>query len=154
MYLASKTGRFLPKSIPDRYKTLQWLMFQMGGLGPMLGQNHHFRLYAPEKIPYAIERYTNEANRLYRVLDTQLRNNRFIAGKHYTIADIAIFPWTRNWEKQGVDISALVHFQRWFTEISARPAVQRGVSVLAALRPASYDAKAKDILFGQKQYRR
>ncbi len=152
IYLAGKTGRFLPQSTTDRYKTLQWLMFQMGGLGPMLGQNHHFRLYAPEKVPYAIDRYTNEALRLYRVLDKQLESHRYVSGNEYTIADIAIFPWTRNWEKQGIDILKLKHFNRWFNEIQQRPAVERGLSVLASLRKPSYDSQAKDILFGKQQY--
>jgi GST-like protein len=154
IYLAGKTGRFLPQSTTDRYKTLQWLMFQMGGLGPMLGQNHHFRLYAPEKVPYAIDRYTNEALRLYRVLDKQLESHRYVSGNEYTIADIAIFPWTRNWEKQGIDILKLKHFNRWFNEIQQRPAVERGLSVLASLRKPSYDSQAKDILFGKQQYQR
>ena len=154
IYLAGKTGRFLPQSTTDRYKTLQWLMFQMGGLGPMLGQNHHFRLYAPEKVPYAIDRYTNEALRLYRVLDKQLESHRYVSGNEYTIADIAIFPWTRNWEKQGIDILKLKHFNRWFNEIQQRPAVERGLSVLASLRKPAYDAQAKDILFGKQQYQR
>jgi GST-like protein len=154
IYLAGKTGRFLPQSTTDRYKTLQWLMFQMGGLGPMLGQNHHFRLYAPEKVSYAIDRYTNEALRLYRVLDKQLESHRYVSGNEYTIADIAIFPWTRNWEKQGIDILKLKHFNRWFNEIQQRPAVERGLSVLASLRKPAYDAQAKDILFGKQQYQR
>lgn len=154
IYLAGKTGRFLPQATTDRYTTLQWLMFQMGGLGPMLGQNHHFRLYAPETIPYAIDRYTNEALRLYRVLDKQLESNRYVSGNEYTIADIAIFPWTRNWEKQGIDILKLKHFNRWFNEIQQRPAVERGLSVLASLRKSSYDSQAKDILFGKQQYQR
>ena len=154
IYLAGKTGRFLPQSTTDRYKTLQWLMFQMGGLGPMLGQNHHFRLYAPEKVSYAIDRYTNEALRLYRVLDKQLESNHYVSGNEYTIADIAIFPWTRNWEKQGIDILKLKHFNRWFNEIQQRPAVERGLSVLASLRKPAYDAQAKDILFGKQQYQR
>jgi GST-like protein len=154
IYLAGKTGRFLPQSTTDRYKTLQWLMFQMGGLGPMLGQNHHFRLYAPEKVSYAIDRYTNEALRLYRVLDKQLESHHYVSGNEYTIADIAIFPWTRNWEKQGIDILKLKHFNRWFNEIQQRPAVERGLSVLASLRKPAYDAQAKDILFGKQQYQR
>jgi GST-like protein len=154
IYLAGKTGRFLPQSTTDRYKTLQWLMFQMGGLGPMLGQNHHFRLYAPEKVSYAIDRYTNEALRLYRVLDKQLESHHYVSGNEYTIADIAIFPWTRNWEKQGIDILKLKHFNRWFNEIQQRPAVERGLSVLASLRKPSYDSQAKDILFGKQQYQR
>jgi GST-like protein len=123
-------------------------MFQMGGLGPMLGQNHHFRLYAPEPIPYAIERYTNEAKRIYSVIDKRLSQHRYIAGKTYTIADIAIFPWTRGWEKQGMDLKNYPHFERWFTEINERPAVKRGLEVLTALRKPSLDSTAKKILFG------
>jgi GST-like protein len=148
LYLANKSGRFLPKSLRRKYETLEWLMFQMGGLGPMLGQNHHFRLYAPEPIPYAIERYTNEAKRIYSVIDKRLSQHRYIAGKTYTIADIAIFPWTRGWEKQGMDLKNYPHFERWFTEINERPAVKRGLEVLTALRKPSLDSTAKKILFG------
>ncbi len=148
LYLANKSGRFLPKSLRGKYETLEWLMFQMGGLGPMLGQNHHFRLYAPEPIPYAIERYTNEAKRIYSVIDKRLSQHRYIAGKTYTIADIAIFPWTRGWEKQGMDLNSYPHFERWFTEINERPAVKRGLEVLTALRKPSLDSTAKKILFG------
>ncbi|MDP3083841.1 MAG: glutathione S-transferase N-terminal domain-containing protein, partial [Rubrivivax sp.] len=97
LYLAGKTGKFLPTDTRGKYKTLEWLMFQMGGVGPMLGQAHHFRVYAPEKIAYAVERYTNEAKRLYGVMNSQLAKSRYIAGPEYTIADIAIFPWLRSW---------------------------------------------------------
>ena len=148
LYLANKSGRFLPKSLRRKYETLEWLMFQMGGLGPMLGQNHHFRLYAPEPIPYAIERYTNEAKRIYSVIDKRLSQHRYIAGKTYTIADIAIFPWTRGWEKQGMDLKSYPYFERWFTEINERPAVKRGLEVLTALRKPYLDSTAKKILFG------
>ena len=103
LYLAGKTGKFLPTSTRGRYEVLQWLMFQMGGVGPMLGQAHHFRIYAPEKIPYAIERYTNEARRLYGVMDKRLAKSRYIAGTEYSIADIAIFPWLRSWKNQGIE---------------------------------------------------
>ena len=150
LYLANKSGRFLPKSLRGKYETLEWLMFQMGGLGPMLGQNHHFRLYAPEPIPYAIERYTNEAKRIYSVIDKRLSQHRYIAGKTYTIADIAIFPWTRGWEKQGMDLKSYPYFERWFTEINERPAVKRGLEVLTALRKPYLDSTAKKILFGHK----
>ena len=150
LYLANKSGRFLPKSLRGKYETLEWLMFQMGGLGPMLGQNHHFRLYAPEPIPYAIERYTNEAKRIYSVIDKRLSQHRYIAGKTYTIADIAIFPWTRGWEKQGIDLKSYPYFERWFTEINERPAVKRGLEVLTALRKPYLDSTAKKILFGHK----
>ena len=101
VYLAAKTGRFLPSSDRGKFEALQWLMFQMGGVGPMLGQNHHFRLYAPEKIEYAINRYTNEAKRLYGVMDRRLAKSKFLAGKQYSIADMATFPWLRNWQKIG-----------------------------------------------------
>ena len=103
LYLAAKTGRFLPADLRGRYRTLEWLMFQMGGVGPMLGQAHHFRLYAPEKIPYAIDRYSNEAKRLYGVIDKRLATSQYVAGDEYTIADIAIFPWLRSWKNQGID---------------------------------------------------
>jgi len=154
LYLAAKTGKFLPKSTRAKYDVLQWLMFQMGGLGPMLGQNHHFRIYAPEKIDYAINRYTNEAKRLYGVLDKQLSNHPFIAGKEYSIADIAIFPWTRNWKNQGIEIDEFPHFKKWFEKISARPAVRRGVEVLTNLRKPLMDDKAKELLFGASQYQK
>jgi len=151
LYLASKTGKFLPKSTTDKFKVMEWLMFQMGGVGPMLGQTHHFRLYAPEKINYAIDRYTKEANRLYGVMDRQLAKNEYIAGKTYSIADIAIFPWLRNWKNQGVDLPQYPHVQAWFNTIEKRPAVMRGVEVLAHLRKPFHDAQAKDVLFGVKK---
>ncbi|MBT8595329.1 glutathione S-transferase family protein [Polynucleobacter paneuropaeus] len=154
LYLAAKTGKFLPKRTRAKYDVLQWLMFQMGGLGPMLGQNHHFRTYAPEKIEYAINRYTNEAKRLYGVLDRQLSKHPFIAGKEYSIADIAIFPWTRNWKNQGIEIDEFPHFKKWFEKISARPAVRRGVEVLTNLRKPLTDDKARDLLFGASQYQK
>jgi GST-like protein len=154
LYLANKTGRFLPKSIRGKYETMEWLMFQMGGLGPMLGQNHHFRLYAPQKIDYAIERYTNEAKRLYGVLDERLKKNKFIVGNEYTIADIAIYPWTRRWDKQGMDLKNYPNFKRWFEMVGARPAVQRGVEVLTTLRKPEMDPKEKEQLFGATQYQR
>ena len=148
LYLASKTGKFA------KYEVLQWLMFQMGGLGPMLGQNHHFRLYAPEKIEYAINRYTNEAKRLYGVLDRQLKDNPYIAGKSYSIADIAIFPWTRNWKNQGIEINDYPHFKAWFEMIGERPAVKRGCEVLIALRKPLTDNTAREQLFGSTQYQK
>lgn len=154
LYLAAKTGKFLPKSTRGKYEVLQWLMFQMGGLGPLLGQNHHFRIYAPEKIEYAINRYTNEAKRLYGVIDHQLKDNLYIAGKSYSIADIAIFPWTRNWKNQGIDINEYPNFKRWFEMIGERPAVQRGVEVLTALRKPLHDDKAREQLFGSSQYQK
>ncbi|MDN4588677.1 glutathione S-transferase [Xenophilus aerolatus] len=154
VYLAGKTGRFLPEGDRARYEVLQWLMFQMGGVGPMLGQAHHFRMYAPEKIGYAIDRYTNEAKRLYGVIDKRLSKSAFIAGDDYTIADIAIFPWLRSWENQGIVLTEYPHLKAWFDRIAARPAVQRGVKVLADLRKPITDDKARDILFGKSQYER
>ena len=154
VYLASKTGKFLPRSDRAKFEVLQWLMFQMGGVGPMLGQNHHFRLYAPEKIEYAINRYTNEAKRLYGVMDKQLASNKFIAGKTYSIADMAIFPWLRNWQNQGIDFADYPHLKQWFDQIAARPAVQRAVQVLADLRKPITDDKARENLFGTTQFKR
>jgi GST-like protein len=129
-------------------------MFQMGSVGPMLGQAHHFRVYAPEKIPYAIERYSNEAKRLYRVMNDQVAKTRYIAGNEYTIADIAIFPWLRSWKNQGIDWNDFPNLKGWFDEIAARPAVARGVEVLAALRKPITGDKERNILFGAEQYKR
>ena len=154
LYLASKTGKFLPKGDRAKFEVLQWLMFQMGGVGPMLGQNHHFRQYAPEQIEYAVNRYTNEAKRLYGVMDKQLATSKFIAGNSYSIADIAIFPWLRNWQNQGIHWANYPHLKQWFDLIAARPAVQRGVEVLANLRkPIQHDDKAREVLFGSTQYK-
>jgi GSH-dependent disulfide-bond oxidoreductase len=152
LYLAAKTGKFLPKSDRQKFEVLQWLMFQMGGVGPMLGQNHHFRLYAPEKIPYAIDRYTNEAKRIYGVMDRRLQVSKFIATNQYSIADMAIFPWLRNWANQGMDWADYPTLKTWFDTINARPAVQRGVTVLADLRKPITDDKAREVLFGKTQY--
>ena len=152
LYLAAKTGKLLPKSDRLKFQTLQWLMFQMGGVGPMLGQAHHFRIYAPEKIDYAINRYTSEAKRLYGVMDRQLAHSKFIACGQYTVADVAIFPWLRSWENQGIDWADYPHLHDWFERIGARPAVQRGVQVLADLRRPLQDDKARAILFGSQQY--
>ena len=154
LYLASKTGKFLPENLRDRWATLQWLMFQMGGVGPMLGQAHHFLGYAPEKIPYAMNRYSKEANRLYGVMDRRLAESRFIACGEYTIADMAIMPWLRFPERQGVNIAEYPHVKKWFDGIAARPAVQRGLKVLADLRKPVMDDKAKEILFGATQYQK
>ena len=153
LYLAAKTGKFLPKSDRTKFEVLQWLMFQMGGVGPMLGQNHHFRIYAPEKIPYAIDRYTNEAKRLYGVMDKQLALGKYIAGSSYSIADMAIYPWLRNWKNQGIDWADFPRLKEWFDLIGERPAVKRGCEVLADLRkPLQNDKKAMETLFGKGQY--
>ena len=154
MYLAAKTGRFMPEDIRGRYDVLQWLMFQMGGVGPLLGQAHHFRIYAPEKIPYAIDRYSNEAKRLYSVMNKRLAKSTYLAGAQYSIADIAVFPWLRSWKNQGIDWNDHPHLRGWFDEISARPAVMRGVEVLAKQRKPLVDDKARDVLFGKTQYDR
>lgn len=151
LYLAGKTGRFLPQATSAKYEVLQWLMFQMGGVGPMLGQAHHFRIYAPEKVPYAIERYTNEAKRLYGVMDKRLAQSRYLGGAEYSIADIAIFPWLRSWQNQGIDWQHYPHLRAWFDEIGARPAVQRGVQVLADLRKPLTGQREREVLFGQRQ---
>lgn len=154
VYLAGKTGRFLGRTDRQRYEVLQWVMFQMGGVGPMLGQNHHFRQYAPEKLPYAIDRYTNEAKRLYGVIDRRLAASAWLGGDDYSIADIATWPWLRNWKNQGIELADHPHLSKWFHAIEERPAVQRGVKVLADLRKPITDDKAREILFGSTQYQR
>jgi GST-like protein len=146
VYLAGKSGKFLGNTDREKFNTLQWLMFQMGGVGPMLGQAHHFRIYAPEKIEYAVNRYTNEAKRLSQ--------HRFLAGNEYTIADIATFPWIRSWKNQGVELSDFPNLKTWFDGIAERPAVKRGVEVLAGARKPLTDDKARDILFGNQQYQK
>jgi len=154
LYLAGKTGRFLPLSTRAKYEVLQWLMFQMAGVGPMLGQVHHFRTYAPEAIPYAIDRYTNEARRLYGVMNKRLANSKYLGGPEYSIADMAVFPWLRSWKNQGIDWADYPHLKGWFDEIAHRPAVMRGVEVLADRRRPLLDDKARDALFGATQYAR
>jgi len=154
LYLAGKTGKFLPEDVRGKYDALQWLMFQMGGVGPMLGQAHHFRIYAPEKIEYAINRYTNEAKRLYGVIDKQLSQQPWLAGDSYSVADIATFPWLRSWQNQGVELDEYPHLKRWFNEIAERPAVKRGVEVLAKERKPLQSDKEREILFGATQYQR
>jgi len=130
IYLAEKAGRFLPTDPHQRFEVLQWLMFQMGGVGPIFGQVHHFRRAASEQVPYAIERFDKEARRVYGVLDGQLRQREFIASSGYSIADMAIFPWTVRHEWQQVDLADYPGVKRWFDALSARPAVQRGLQVL------------------------
>jgi GSH-dependent disulfide-bond oxidoreductase len=129
IYLAEKTGKFLPKAPRARYGALQWLMFQMGGVGPMFGQAHHFMRAKKDEIPYGSERYGNEAKRLYGVMDRQLEKNEFIAGNDYTIADIAIYPWASRHEWHRVDLGAFAHVKRWYDALGARPAVVRGMAV-------------------------
>ena len=152
MYLAEKSGRFMPMEIRERYQVIQWLMFQMGGIGPMLGQVHHFRQYAPEPIPYAIDRYTKEAGRLYNVVDKRLSEVPYLAGE-YSIADMAVFPWLRLYERQGQKLEDYPNLKRWFDAIDARPAVKKGVTILAdKRRPGPMDDKQREILFGSQQY--
>ena len=151
LYLAGKAGRFLPADTRGKYEVLQWLMFQMGGVGPMLGQTHHFRIYAPEKIPYAVERYTNEAKRLYGVMNKRLAKSKYLGGPAYSIADIAVFPWLRSWKNQGIEWNDYPHLKGWFDEVAARPAVRRGVEVLADLRKPISGDKEREILFGKRQ---
>ena len=152
LYLAGKTGQLLPADVTKKYDVLQWLMFQMGGLGPMLGQAHHFRIYAPQKIQYAIDRYTNEAKRLYGVLNKRLANSKYVGCDEYSIADIAIYPWLRSWKNQGIDWADYPHLKGWFDEVGARPAVKRGVEVLTELRRPLFDEQARENLFGSTQY--
>ncbi|MCZ8187543.1 MAG: glutathione S-transferase N-terminal domain-containing protein [Beijerinckiaceae bacterium] len=152
-YLGRKTGQLYPVNERKRVEVDQWLFWQMGGFGPMLGQTHHFRIYAPEKIEYAINRYTNETKRLYGVLDKRLKDREWVAGE-YSIADIAIGPWAKLWERQGQDIAEFPHVKRWLDAFLARPAVQRGLAVGSEKRdPSSQnmkDPKVQEILFGNK----
>ena len=150
LYLAEKTGKFLPTEPRARTAVFEWLMFQMGGVGPMLGQAHHFRAYAREKIPYAIERYTNEATRLYRVLDTRLAENAYLAGD-YSIADMAVFPWIRLHGRQGQDLAQFAHLSRWFETIAARPAVARDMAKLEDV-VGEIDDEMWDNLWGRTQF--
>ena len=150
LYLAEKTQRFLPTDFRERYAAMQWLMWQMGGLGPMAGQNGHFLLYAPEKLPYPIERYGKEVDRLYGVLDAQLgRTQAFVAGADYSLADMAIFPWVRTHKAQQVDLARFGHVKRWYDALFQRPAVRRGLDLGKELRAASLSEEARKVLFGQ-----
>jgi len=153
IYLAEKTGRLLPSAPRARYTTLQWLMFQMGHVGPMLGQAHHFRKYAPEKVPYAIERYTNEAARLYGVMDRRLSEAGYFAGDEYTIADIAIYPWLISHEDQGQRMEDYPNLARWFEKVGSREAVRRALEVGKDLRKPleELDEERRNRLFGIKR---
>ncbi|MFO1226736.1 glutathione S-transferase N-terminal domain-containing protein [Roseateles sp.] len=151
LYLASKTGFGLPASTRSKYEVLQWLMFQMGGVGPMLGQAHHFRLYAPEKLPYAIDRYTNEAKRLYGVINKRLARSTYLGGPAYSIADIATFPWLRSWKNQGVEMNDYPHLKGWFDEIAKRPAVRRGLAAFEDKPRAPLTDAAREVMFGARQ---
>lgn len=153
IYLAEKCGRFYPQDLAGKFGTLQWLMWQVGGLGPTGGQNGHFLLYAPEPFPYAVERYGKEMNRLYGVLDAQLgRTNAFVTGADYTIADMAIFPWIRIYKKQRIDIDAFPNIARWYRELTARPGVRRGIDLGRALRDppgTPMSESTRMVLYGQ-----
>jgi len=153
IYLAEKTGRLMPTNPTGRYLCLQWLMFQMGGVGPMFGQYNHFAAYAPEKLDYAITRYTNEVARLHRVLETRLKTSKYLAGEHYSIADIATFPWIRNPERRNIDLATYPAVKRWHDAIAARPAVQRGVAVLADRRRVGPISDVeRENMFGATQF--
>lgn len=148
-YLAEKTGKFLSKDLRQRWDTLQWLYWQMGGFGPMLGQNHHFKQYAPEKIDYAIDRYVKESERLYGVLDDLLADRDYMAGE-YSIADMATYPWAKGWEKQGQDIDSLPNVKRWLDAIGERAAVQRAYALADEIsQEAVVNEDSKSVLFGQ-----
>lgn len=150
VYLAEKTGALLPTSSRPRKTVMEWLFWQVGGFGPMLGQNHHFNQYAPEKVPYAIERYDRETARLYGVLDRRLKGRAFVAGNDYSIADIAIYPWAARFEYQKRNIDETPEVKRWLADIAARPATQRAYARGEPLRrPGGYSEAAKKILFGQ-----
>lgn len=151
-YLGRKTGRFYPSDERGRVEVEQWLFWQMSGFGPIAGQTHHFRIYAPEPIPYAVDRFTNEARRLYGVLDRRLADRAFLAGD-YSIADMATYPWARLWERQGQDIAAFPHLRRWLDACAARPAVQRGIAVNAQDRKSLdlNDPAVRAVLFGQQE---
>jgi GST-like protein len=161
IYLAEKTGKLMPKDPAARYKCIEWIMFQMGGVGPMFGQWNHFGAYAPERVPYAIERYTNESKRLTRVLNNRLSETHWLAGDEYSMADIITFPWLRvatqqssRFDERGyIDLGEFPAVKRWCAEIEARPAVQRGLQVLSdAQRPGKITDEEREITFGKTQF--
>ncbi len=152
LYLAEKTGRFIARDVAGRAEVLQWLFWQMGGLGPMLGQNHHFTQYAPEKVPYAIDRYVKETNRLYGVLDRRLADRPFVAGADYSIADMASYPWIVPYEKQGQRLEDFPNLQRWFQAIAERPATKAAYARAPEINPdfgKTLSEEAKKVMFGQ-----
>jgi GST-like protein len=149
VYLAEKTGKFRPRDLRDWLATQEWLTWQMAGFGPMLGQNHHFSQYAPDKIPYAIERYVKESERLYGVLDDRLRDRAFIVGD-YGIADMATYPWALLWQKQGIDIEQFPNVKRWLAAVADRPATVRSYEIGRALNTVpTVTAGSQSVLFGQ-----
>ncbi|XVK50016.1 glutathione binding-like protein [Jeongeupia wiesaeckerbachi] len=150
LYLADKTGQLIPQDLRGRNAALQWLFWQMGGLGPMAGQNHHFSQYAPEKLPYAIERYVKETARLYAVMDKRLGEAAYLAGDEYSIADIAAYPWVVPYRNQGQDLADFPNLKRWFDAIAARPAVQRAYARAEQINPPKpMSDDEKKVLFGQ-----
>ncbi|AMK23156.1 MULTISPECIES: glutathione binding-like protein [Sphingomonadaceae] len=152
LYLAEKTGKLIPSDLHGRAEVLQWLFWQMAGLGPMAGQNNHFRYAAPEKLPYAIERYTNETNRLFGVLDKRLADRSFLTGESYSIADISSYPWVVPYERQGQSLDEFPHLKRWFEAIRARPATERAYALVERINPdanAPQSDEARRILYGQ-----
>ena len=152
LYLAEKTGRFIASDLRGRTEMLQWLFWQMGGLGPMAGQAHHFRVYAPEKIDYAVERYTKECNRLYGVLNKRLADRAFVAGDEYGIADMASYPWIVPHERQGQTLEDFPNLKRWFESIKARPATVRAYEIVQKVNPQAgkpMGESEKKVMFGQ-----
>lgn len=148
LYLAEKTGLFMPQEMAARYTVIQWLMFQMANIGPMFGQAGHFINYAPEPIPYAIQRYRRETARLYRVLDEQLTRHEYIAGNSYTIADMAIFPWITLYKGHKQDLEQVPQVKRWYEQLKQRPALRRGFALLRGMLAAGMTAEQKQTLFG------
>ncbi len=149
-YLAEKSGLFVPQDVRGRAEVQQWLFWQMGGLGPMAGQNHHFVQYAPEPIAYAIDRYVNETNRLYGVLDRRLADRAFVAGDQYSIADMAIYPWIVPHQRQRQDLQQFAHLARWFADIAARPATVRAYALAASINTKpTVSGQGRSVLFGQ-----
>jgi GST-like protein len=153
VYLAEKTGQFLPHAVRERKAVLEWLFWQVGGLGPMLGQHGHFKLYAPDRIAYATDRYRNEALRLYGVLDRQLAGNAHVAGADYSIADMACFPWVQTWKAQDIPLADFPHLRGWYNRLKERPALRRGMDVgrQQINRRPQDDAEARKLLFGIKE---
>ena len=154
MYLAEKTGKLMPQDMTERYQVIQWLMFQMGGIGPMFGQYSHFTTYAPETFDYSISRYTKECLRLYGVLDRRLEESVHLAGDNYSIADIACYSWVYAYERRGFEIKENEHVLRWIKELGARPAVKKGCDMLQGLRPDGPPSKETlENYFGDTQYK-
>jgi len=152
LYLAEKTGQFLPQDLRGRTGVTEWLMWQMGGLGPMLGQHGHFKLYAPERIAYATDRYRTEAERLYGVLDRRLADNDYVAGADYSIADMSCFPWVRTYKAQDIDLAQFSHVRRWYDKLKMREALRRGMDVgrSKVTRNPQDDETTRRVLFGIK----